>query len=326
MRLVRGLGDEVGLRARFPSGWYAQPYAASNLLITSFPVHVANPDLWSAIPAGGTAMQVYDQPPGSFRQCRRLRGAHPHLPLGRYEPNYEGIGAAFRSQFHDHGHAVLVFTSFGGSPPTPPQRLLADRVLNSIHVLPHECPVKEIVAVGKRASALTALVTREAGSKGAANRSHPGAYAPKLSATRGSVGTAVTITGAIPATGENGQPVHLARLVVWWNLDPYYPSPRVPRLTPARPGRLSKLAVIRLTPTQSRYRASLTVPRACPGRYPVVVLQEAEDGSVAGLGSASFVVASKRPDRPPRALVTRALRQLPGEKGCHVGADLSCLR
>jgi hypothetical protein len=282
--LVRRFGDEVGLSATFPSAWYAQPYAATTLLITSFPIHMNDGHVWDATPGGGTVIQIYDEAPGSNRACRRLRGAHGHVRLGRFEPNYEGFGAAYRTEFHDHGHGVLAFTSFGGRPPTKDQRRLADRVLNSVHVEPGACPVKTIIAIGTRAAHRDPATTR----------SRAAAYAPTLSATRGPAGTAVTITGAIPPNGENGQPVHLARLVVWWNLDPAYPSPDVPALAAAQSGHLAKLGVIHLTAAQSRYRASFIVPKARPGRYPVVVLQEGRDGSVAGLGSASFVVALSR--------------------------------
>jgi hypothetical protein len=292
VRLVRGFGDEVGLSARFPRAWYAQPYASSNLLITSFPVHVDDGRVWEAIPAGGTAIQIYDQPSGSVAACKRLGGRHAHLSLGRYEPNYEGIGAAFRSQFHDGGHTVLVFTSFGGMPPTQAQRSLAERILNSIRVEHGACPVKDILALGQRAVALNGLLTQAARRHAAANRTRRAAYPPMLSTTHGPVGTTVSITGSIPPTGENGEPVHLARFAVWWNLDPRYPSPAVTSRTRARRGRLIKLRVIPLTSGQSRYQAAFKVPRARPGRYPVDVLQEARDGSFAQLGSVSFTVTA----------------------------------
>jgi hypothetical protein len=224
---VGGFGDLVGLAARFPAAWYAQPYGATTLLITSFPVHVDDGSVLRAIPAGGTAIQVFDQPSGSIRSCERLGGRHGRMHLGHFEPNYEGFGAAYRNQFHDHGHTVLVFTSFAGHPPTRTQRRLATAILNSIHVDPGACPVKTIIAIGQRATVLNSLLT-QARRRAAAIRSRRGAYTPKLSATSGRVGTRVTITGAIPPTRENGQPVHLARLVVWWNLDTGYPSPTVP--------------------------------------------------------------------------------------------------
>lgn len=283
--LARAFGDEVGLHARFPSAWYIQPYAATNLLITSFPVHVDDGRVWDAIPPGGTAIQIYDTPSGSVTACRRLAGAHARLRLGRYEPNYEGVGPGFRNEFHDGGHTVLVFTSFGGSPPTRAQRLLAERIVNSIRVDPGSCPVKVVVAVGPRARALIRLLARTT-----ARHARRTAYAPHLSRTRGPAGATVTITGKIPATGESGRPARLARLVVWWNLDPRFPSPAVASLTNAGPGRLVKVATIPLTVRRSRYRSAFTVPEARPGRYPVVVLQEANDGSVAQLGSASYTV------------------------------------
>jgi hypothetical protein len=291
---VRRFGDEVGLTVRFPAAWYAQPYAATNLLITSFPVHVDDGRSWQAIPAGGTAIQIYDQPSGSIAACKRLGGRHAHVPLGRYEPNYEFIGAAFRTQFHDHGHTVLVFASFGGTSPTRAQRVVAERILNSIQVDPGACPVKTIIAIGRRATVLNRLLTRAARRRAAAIHSRQGAYAPKLSAVSGPVDTPVTITGVIPSTGENGQPVHLARLVVWWNLDLRYPSHAVRFRTSARPGRLVKLTLVPLTRSQSRYRVKFTVPKTQTGRYPVVVLQEARDGSVAQLGAAPFTVTVTR--------------------------------
>jgi hypothetical protein len=292
VRLVRGFGDEVGLSARFPLAWYAQPYGATTLLITSFPVHVDDGSVLRSIPAGGTAIQVFDQPSGSIRSCRRLRGVSARLRLGRFEPNYEGFGAGYRNQFHEHGHTVLVFTGFGGRSPTRQQRRLATAILNSIHIDPGACPVKTILAIGQRATMLNRLLTQAATREGATIRARRGAYTPKLSAVSGPVGTVVTVTGAIPPTGENGQPVHLARLVMWWNLDPRYPSPAVRFRTSARPGRLVKLTLVPLTRSQSRYRAKFTVPKAQPGRYPVVVLQEAKDGSVAQLGAASFTVTT----------------------------------
>ena len=292
VRLVRAFGDEVGLSARFPRAWYAQPYASSNLLITSFPVHVDGDRFWQTIPAGGTAIQIYDEPSGSVAACKRLAGSHGSLRLGRYEPNYEGIGAAFRTQFHDDGHTVLVFTSFGGRPPTEAKRLLADRILNSIQVDPGACPVKDILALGQRAITLNRLLTQAARRHAAANRTRPVAYTPTLSVRHGPVATTAEITGTIPPTGENGQPINLARLVVWWNLDPRYPSPAVTSRTPARPGRLIKLRIIPLTTGQSHYRATVTVPDVRAGRYPVDVLQEARDGSVAQLGWALFTVTA----------------------------------
>jgi hypothetical protein len=119
-------------------------------------------------------------------------------------------------------------------------------------------------------------------------------FRPRLSTTRGSAGTTVTISGAIPTRGEGGQPVHLVRLAVWWNLDRRYPSPSVPALAPARPGRLIKLATVSLTRWQSRYRASFIVPNARTGAYPVIVLQEGKDGSVASVGSVSFLLRPAR--------------------------------
>jgi hypothetical protein len=288
---VGGFGDLVGLAARFPAAWYAQPYGATTLLITSFPVHVDDGSVLRAIPAGGTAIQVFDQPSGSIRSCERLGGRHGRMHLGRFEPNYEGFGAAYRNRFHDHGHTVLVFTSFASHRPTRTQRRLATAILNSIHVDAGACPVKTIIAIGQRATLLNSLLT-QARRRAAAIRSRRGAYTPKLSATSGRVGTRVTITGAIPPTGENGQPVHLARLVVWWNLNTGYPSPTATSPTPARPGKLIKLKTIPVTTTQSKYQATLTVPNVLPRRYPVVVLQEATDGSIAQLGSASFKVTA----------------------------------
>jgi len=295
VRLVRGFGDVVGMRARFPRAWYAQPFATSNLLITSFPVHVDDDHFWQSIPAGGTAIQIYDQPSGSVAACKRLAGHHAHLRLGRYEPNYEGIGAAFRTQFHDGGHTVLVFTGFGGTPPTEAQRVLAERILNSIRVEPGACPVKDILALGQRAITLNRVLTEAARRNAAVIRSRRAAYTPTLSTTHGPVATTVEITGTIPPTGENGRPVHLARLVVWWNLDPRYPSPAVTSRKPARPGRIIKLKVIPLTVAQSHYRATVTVPDVRAGRYPVDVLQEARDGSVAQLGWAFFTVTAAQP-------------------------------
>jgi hypothetical protein len=292
VRLVRGFGDEVGLSARFPLAWYAQPYGATTLLITSFPVRVDDGSVLRSIPAGGTAIQVFDQPSGSIRSCRRLRGVPARLRLGRFEPNYEGFGAGYRNQFHEHGHTVLVFTGFGGRSPTPQQRRLATAILNSIHIDPGACPVKTILAIGQRATKLNRLLTQAATGEAAAIRSRRGAYTPKLSTTSGPAGTAVAITGSIPPTGENGYPVHLARLVVWWNLDLPYPSPAVRFRISARPGRMIKLTLVPLTRSQSRYRATFTVPETHPGRYPVVVLQEARDGSVALLGAASFTVTT----------------------------------
>jgi hypothetical protein len=293
-RLGRGFGDEVGLTAKFPAAWYAQPYASSNLLITSFPVHVDDGRVWQAIPAGGTAIQIYDQPSGSVAGCKRLGGRHAHVRLGRYETNYEGIGAAFRTQFHDHGHTVLVFTSFGGTPPTAAQHLLAERILNSIRIEPGACPVKDILALGERAERFNRLLTQAARREAAAMHSRRASYTPMLSTGTGPAGTTVTITGAIPPTGEDGQPVHLARLIVWWNLDPHYPSPVVTSRTAARPGRSIKLTTIPLTGGQGHYRAILTVPRALAGSYLVDVLQEARDGSVAQIGSVSFTVTARR--------------------------------
>jgi hypothetical protein len=290
-RLVHGFGDEVGLSARFPRAWYAQPYASSNLLITSFPVHVDDGRVWQSIPTGGTAIQIYDQPSGSVAACKRLGGHHAHLRLGRYEPNYEGIGAAFRTQFRDCGHTVLVFTSFGGMPPTEAQRVLAERILNSIRVEPGAWPVKDILALGQRAVRLNRVLI-QAARRNIANLTHRAAYTPTLATTRGPVGTAVEITGTIPPTGENGKPVHLARLAVWWNLDPRYPSPAVTSKTPAPRGRLIKLATIPVRSGRSRYRATFAVRMARRGRYPVDVLQGARDGSVAELGSASFTVTA----------------------------------
>jgi len=53
-----------------------------------------------------------------------------------------------------------------------------------------------------------------------------------------------------------------------------------------------KLTTIPVTTTQSKYQATLTVPNVLPRRYPVVVLQEAKDGSIAQVGSASFKVTA----------------------------------
>jgi hypothetical protein len=65
---------------------------------------------------------------------------------------------------------VLVFTSFGGTPPTEAQRLLAERILNSIQVEPGACPVKDILALGQRAVRLNRLLTQAARRQAAANR------------------------------------------------------------------------------------------------------------------------------------------------------------
>jgi hypothetical protein len=100
------------------------------------------------------------------------------------------------------------------------------------------------------------------------------------------------VSGSVPLIGENGQPVQLADVAVWWNLDPDYPSQDVPHPVAAGPGPFETLATVPLASGQSSYQANVSVPDADPGSYPVVVTQEATDGTVASVGTALFTVTA----------------------------------
>ena len=97
----------------------------------------------------------------------------------------------------------------------------------------------------------------------------PGLFAPTLTPASGRAGTAVTIRGAIPCCGEDGRPVRELRLVVWWNFDPRYLSPRVRVPTPDGSGRLIELRSLAPAPDARRYRATFRVPRVPAGTYVV---------------------------------------------------------
>lgn len=122
-----------------PASWYGQTYATTNIIITSYPIHTSN-QAYRPIPAGGVAVNVFDMPPTTQAACRRHSAAHGRLRLGGYQPNYEAIGAAYRIEFYDHGHHVLVFVAFAG-PPSPIIRRQAVAVLNSLHADKHACPI-----------------------------------------------------------------------------------------------------------------------------------------------------------------------------------------
>jgi hypothetical protein len=127
------------LHARMPASWYGQTYATTNIIITSFPIHTAK-QAYGPIPAGGVAIQVFDMPPASRVACGGHPNPHGRLRLGGYEPNYEAFGAAYRIEFYDHSHHVLVFISFG-DPASSAARREAVAVLNSIHADPRPCPI-----------------------------------------------------------------------------------------------------------------------------------------------------------------------------------------
>jgi hypothetical protein len=122
-----------------PAGWYGQTYAMTNIVITSYPIHVIGQSV-QPLPPGGVSLNVFDSPPGSKAACRRHPHAHDRLRLGGYEPNYEQFGAAYRIAFFDRGHDVLVFVSFGGHA-SAATRHRALAVLNSIHADRHACPI-----------------------------------------------------------------------------------------------------------------------------------------------------------------------------------------
>ena len=127
------------LHATIPASWYGQTYATTNIIVTSFPIHTAK-EAYGRIASGGVAIQVFDMPPAVRAMCRRHPHPHRRLRLGGYEPDYEGFGAAYRIEFYDRGHHVLVFISFGPDR-TSLVRRQAVAVLNSIHAEPHACPI-----------------------------------------------------------------------------------------------------------------------------------------------------------------------------------------
>jgi hypothetical protein len=137
-----------GVQATFPAGWYAQPYSESTLTITSFPIHLADARVWSDVPTGGVVVGIYDSLPVPERACREYPNGHGQLRLSHFEPNYESFGAAYRIEFHDHGHDVLVFVSFGGTSPSRAKRHQALAVLNSVRVDPGACPVHVSLSFG----------------------------------------------------------------------------------------------------------------------------------------------------------------------------------
>lgn len=259
----RGFGDLVGMQARFPHSWYAQPYSDETLLVTSFPVHVDDGRAMRAVPPGGTAIEIFDSPGGSMRACRRAGGEHGYLRLGHYEPNYEGFGAAYRIQFHEHGHVVLAFVSFGGRRPTAGQRRDAEAVLNSVHVGRGACPVKSVLRIGAAAArptspAFTPLVTLR----------QLGTFATRCVSRPGSAGFATAYVAGPRFATETVTLTRGRGAVVRRTLDP---GERW--VTPLGPPQVQRWRISQATEPQTITAAVRITPGRCPFGVPRTVVR-----------------------------------------------------
>jgi hypothetical protein len=125
------------IRATFPADWYGQQYDTATIAITSFPVHLMI-DSVRALPAHGAVLTILDSPPRA-NGCGAAPRPRLPLRLGHFQPNFEMFGAAYRIQFRDRGHTIVVFVSFGAHARSS-TRTAAVAVLNSIRAEQRVCP------------------------------------------------------------------------------------------------------------------------------------------------------------------------------------------
>ena len=111
----------------------------------------------------------------------------------------------------------------------------------------------------------------------------PGSFAVSASATDGSPGDTITLTGSVPFQHENGSFDESGggRMVAWWNADPKdwpYLLSGSPSASPAVEGQ--RILELGQAPMDAcTFSISFTVPESAPGSYPIVVLQEGGGGA-----------------------------------------------
>jgi hypothetical protein len=133
-RASLSLTTDSGVAVRFPASWCGQVQNGVNAAISSYPVHA--PALAEREnPPTGALVYIYDAPPSRLAALDKPRRAPGHLRLAHFQPNYEGIGAAYRTEIHDRGHDILIFISLGDAA-THQTRREAVTILNTIHVQP----------------------------------------------------------------------------------------------------------------------------------------------------------------------------------------------
>lgn len=110
VRSPRTIETPSFIQATFPAAWYGQQYGTAEIAITSFPVHLMI-DSVRAIPADGAVLTILDTTPKP--RCDAAPRPRRPLRLGHFNANYEMFGAAYRIQFLDRGHNIVVFVSFG---------------------------------------------------------------------------------------------------------------------------------------------------------------------------------------------------------------------
>jgi hypothetical protein len=123
----------------------------------------------------------------------------------------------------------------------------------------------------------------------------PGAYDTQLSPAAGPPGTTVTVSGALPATDEDGRAAgRTTEVYAYWNLafgaggtewTSVYTSP-APAVAGSPVQRLATQGVAE----QCSYRFEVTIPSVPPGAYPIEVLYKSQPGypDGSGWGEASF--------------------------------------
>jgi hypothetical protein len=121
------------LAVRYPPAWYGQTYDGASATVLSFPIHQPDRAIEEKPPAGALVI-VLDTPPASLAARYLPPRPRTRLRLEDFQPNYEMFGAAYRIEFHDRGHDVLVFVSFGQRASTV-TRQEAIAVLNSVRAI-----------------------------------------------------------------------------------------------------------------------------------------------------------------------------------------------
>jgi hypothetical protein len=128
------LTTDSGVAVRFPASWYGQVQEGVNAAISSYPIHT--PALAEAEnPPTGALVYIYDAPPSRIAALNEPPRPARHLRLAHFQPNYEGLGAAYRTEIHDRGHDILIFISLGDGARRQ-TRHEAVAILNTIHVQP----------------------------------------------------------------------------------------------------------------------------------------------------------------------------------------------
>lgn len=125
----------------------------------------------------------------------------------------------------------------------------------------------------------------------------PGGYDTHVSPAAGPAGTTVTVSGALPAAGEDGKPSGptVTELFTYWNLafgsgGTEWTSVDTSQPVAAVPGSAVQQLATQHVADLCSYRFEVTIPSVPPGTYPIEVLYRWQPGypDGTGWGEASF--------------------------------------